>query len=54
MKKNVNNFLKVTVRKVKVPCEVGSFTIKMEIFGHVEETDKISTKEMDLNKVSYF
>jgi hypothetical protein len=53
MKNNSNDYLRITILKIKVSSEstVNNFTIKLEYDKQTQETDKIAGREIDLNKV---
>jgi hypothetical protein len=54
--KNANNYLKVTLIKIKIPNEVdiSSFNLKMEFAKQTQETEKFTSKEADINKVRIY
>lgn len=54
MKKNLNN-LKITILKVKINQDLNtpSFSIKMDFSSQIQETDKLISrdKDIEINKV---
>jgi hypothetical protein len=57
MKRNgstsLGNYLRATIIKIKIPHEtnLNSFLLRMDFNNQVQETDKLSGKEIELKKV---
>jgi len=57
MKRNgsssLGNYLRASIIKIKIPHEtnLNSFLLRMDFNNQVEETDKLTGKEIDLKKV---